>query len=960
MNSLKVQNILQTNCFLQDLKCRNSQVFQNDQDSKIENLDKVSASQSLKFYQLFGFENNTYVGTTTNNKNQNSTILQNKRDIFFKNLALLTRIKIQTTHYYKKFTNIYRTRLLDTQTRKTIQDLSDFIPEKINFCFEFFLVILEKSSCLTLFDIQQNQYFAFKLTLLIVNFFYFVILSLVTVYQVNDSFQNYFSKFICFLWIIEIVVCCNSKIYTNDQIINDRGNVILFYLKERMPFDLLALTSIIITLSIKLEARALILVRLISFTKLCNLSREYKILEAQLSIILKNSYYIQLIKILFQLFLVSHIISLIWYLLTYFDNQHKYGSQKFQFIENQNWSTIYFQNLYWSLTLINTGSNSYETPQQNIFVVFVMLFNIFIYGYFISSFCAIIYQNKKQNLKKSIEVAYLHKQLAQKNISNEFKMKINQYLDSYYKNADNLIYQLKIYQILPRELRDQLTLQMNIQLIKNIKCICNTYSLQTLEKLSLNCIDEIYLPGQIIQTQNQDDQYLFYIQEGQVEILNANCKNQKTQIPYEFLQKGDVFGEVGFFTGVEVNYFIKCIKTTKVLKIKRSEFMKIIKNNKEEFQNFCQTKDQILLYNDFKDIQLKCKFCQKFTHLTKDCQMINLNQKSFLYRIKINEQKIQQRRIFKRKLLFHHNSLNNLSINQMLAFKYQFNNDHENLKEMDLVEYLQCSWSQNQSQDISQYQHQLIEAQDQYVEEYILQKELEACNKNYGSYLKSEVLSQQAKNRSSIQSTKIAPLSAHEIDDQQGLEKKFNKMGTLDKPNLQQIEPTQHATVKENSKYENQKSLVDLDGVKKYKENNESPQVEQNDDVFTNTKASQHVRQTRGNSLSKIFLEVDNHSEYGWLSQKKKSQHELINKNIDQQKQSNLNSPSRLSRGATNKNTLVQIKSDQIVFSNSYYWQFDRLKNYQNYYASGNSNLVIEQFNKILQKNKINSKIKNV
>ncbi|KAL4462329.1 hypothetical protein ABPG73_009907 [Tetrahymena malaccensis] len=733
MNSLQVQNILQTNCFLQDLKGRNSQVFQNDQESKIENLDKVSVSQSLKFFQLFGFENNTYVGTTTNHKNQNSTTLQNKRDVFLKNLALLAKIKIQTTHYYKKFTNIYRTRLLNTQTRKIIQDLSDFIPEKTHFCLDFVLEILEKSQCLTLFDIY----------------------------------------------------------------------------------------------------------------------------------------------------------------------------------------------------------------------------------YFISSACAIIYQMNKQDLKKSTEVVYLHKQLAQKNISNEFKMTINQYLDSYYKNADNLIYQLKIYQILPRELREQLTLQMNIQLIKNIKCICTTYSLQTLEKLSLNCIDEIYLPDQIISTQSQDDYYLFYIQEGQVEILNSNCKTQKTQIPYEVLQRGDVFGEVGFFTGIDANYFIKCIKTTKVLKIKRSDFVKIIKNNNEEFQKFCQTKDQILLYNDFKDIQLKCKFCQKFTHLTKDCQLINLNQKQFLHRIKINEQKIQQRRNIKRKLLFHHNSLNNLSINQMLAFKYQFNNDHENLKDMDLVEYLQYSWSQNEQQDISQYQQQINEAQDYYFEEYFQQKELEACNKTYGSYLKSEILSQQAKKRSSIQSTKIAQLSTHEIDDQQAHEKKFNKMGTLDRPNLQQIEPSQHIVMKENSKYENQKSQMDLDGIKKCKEIiNESPQVEQNDEVLTNTKASQHIRQTKNNSLSKIFLEVDNHSEYGWLSQKKKPQQELINKNIELQKQSNLNSPCGLSRRATNKNTFVQIINDQTVFTNYYYWQFDKLKNYQNYYASGNSNLVLEQLNNLIYKNKKNSKLK--
>ncbi|KAL4433145.1 hypothetical protein ABPG74_010840 [Tetrahymena malaccensis] len=663
MNSLQVQNILQTNCFLQDLKGRNSQVFQNDQESKIENLDKVSVSQSLKFFQLFGFENNTYVGTTTNHKNQNSTTLQNKRDVFLKNLALLAKIKIQTTHYYKKFTNIYRTRLLNTQTRKIIQDLSDFIPEKTHFCLDFVLEILEKSQCLTLFDIQ--------------------------------------------------------------------------------------------------------------------------------------------------------------------------------------------------------------------------------------------------------------------------------------------------------ELREQLTLQMNIQLIKNIKCICTTYSLQTLEKLSLNCIDEIYLPDQIISTQSQDDYYLFYIQEGQVEILNSNCKTQKTQIPYEVLQRGDVFGEVGFFTGIDANYFIKCIKTTKVLKIKRSDFVKIIKNNNEEFQKFCQTKDQILLYNDFKDIQLKCKFCQKFTHLTKDCQLINLNQKQFLHRIKINEQKIQQRRNIKRKLLFHHNSLNNLSINQMLAFKYQFNNDHENLKDMDLVEYLQYSWSQNEQQDISQYQQQINEAQDYYFEEYFQQKELEACNKTYGSYLKSEILSQQAKKRSSIQSTKIAQLSTHEIDDQQAHEKKFNKMGTLDRPNLQQIEPSQHIVMKENSKYENQKSQMDLDGIKKCKEIiNESPQVEQNDEVLTNTKASQHIRQTKNNSLSKIFLEVDNHSEYGWLSQKKKPQQELINKNIELQKQSNLNSPCGLSRRATNKNTFVQIINDQTVFTNYYYWQFDKLKNYQNYYASGNSNLVLEQLNNLIYKNKKNSKLK--
>ncbi|EAS05391.2 hypothetical protein TTHERM_00697250 (macronuclear) [Tetrahymena thermophila SB210] len=293
-------------------------------------------------------------------------------------------------------------------------------------------------------------------------------------------------------------------------------------------------------------------------------------------------------------------------------------------------------------------------------------------------------------------------------------------------------------------------------------------------------------------------------------------------------------------------------------------------------------------------------------------------------------------------------------MNQMLAFKYQFNNDNDNLKEMDLQEYLEFSWSENQSQDVSQYQDQVKEVQDQYFEEYLLQKELEACNKTYGSYLKSEILSQQAKNRSSIQSTKVVPLSVHEFDDLQGLEKKFNKMGTLDRPNLQQCEPTQHITTKEN-----QKSLMDLDGVKKGKENNESSQVEQNEDVFTNTKASQHMKQTRGNSLSKIFLEIDNPSEYGRLSQKKKSQHELTNKNIDQQKQSNLNTPCGLSIKTTNRNTFIQVKSD-VIITNNYYWQFDKLKNYQNYYSKGNSNFVLDQFNKILQKNKKNSKVKNL
>jgi CRP-like cAMP-binding protein len=66
------------------------------------------------------------------------------------------------------------------------------------------------------------------------------------------------------------------------------------------------------------------------------------------------------------------------------------------------------------------------------------------------------------------------------------------------------------------------------------------------------------------------------------------------------LEKGNSFGEVGFFTGKSRNFTLKSQDFSTLLFIDRNEFIDLLQRNlPEDYEKFCDIKDSIKLNEDY-------------------------------------------------------------------------------------------------------------------------------------------------------------------------------------------------------------------------------------------------------------------------------------------------------------------------------------------------------------------------
>ena len=91
----------------------------------------------------------------------------------------------------------------------------------------------------------------------------------------------------------------------------------------------------------------------------------------------------------------------------------------------------------------------------------------------------------------------------------------------------------------------------------------------------------------------------------------------------KFKQKGDVFGEFSFFTQTPRDFSCRSMEFTTVLTIKRSDALKIFKENEEDYERFCHIKDKILLEKDYSVLNFRCFYCRSLKHNVCDCPSIH-------------------------------------------------------------------------------------------------------------------------------------------------------------------------------------------------------------------------------------------------------------------------------------------------------------------------------------------------
>ncbi|KAL4483105.1 hypothetical protein ABPG74_019131 [Tetrahymena malaccensis] len=168
--------------------------------------------------------------------------LFNTHPYFFRNLTMITKIKLKMKHFLDKFTNIKRSRLINSEIRQLINDQSDILMIEEDFLQNVLMNFNKwpffKHFQIPLFKLSSQIGFYIKLILTLINIVYLLLLSIFIVLQVEDYFSKTTQLFINFFWLIDILFNVNCQAYVDNDIITEKVTIIGDILSEISTKDL--------------------------------------------------------------------------------------------------------------------------------------------------------------------------------------------------------------------------------------------------------------------------------------------------------------------------------------------------------------------------------------------------------------------------------------------------------------------------------------------------------------------------------------------------------------------------------------------------------------------------------------------------------------------------------------------------------------------------------------------------
>ncbi|CAD8157379.1 unnamed protein product [Paramecium pentaurelia] len=349
---------------------------------------------------------------------------------------------------------------------------------------------------------------------------------------------------------------------------------------------------------------------------------------------------LDLINVILSVYFVAHTMACFWYYMGELTS-HKFGYSwliKEQLLYETLWLR-YAYSLYWATMTMATVGYGDITAQNHYEVVssIVMMFiSSCTFAYSMNSIGYILklIYDQKQRYKKSLILINQH--MRNNNIEPELQSRIRNYLQFHFQedvfgSQEDID---KIYAYLPSSLKTELTVDIKMTIMKKIKLL-QFFSLQTQQFISQESELQTYLPGDFI---NDFDSSLYFFHTGSATVMEKQSNQQ-----IEILNEGDTFGEYSFFTGFNVSLKVKANTLCKVYKIERSKFQEVLKYNQRDFERFHQIKDEIIFTQNLQQINLKCRFCHRYHHISLNCPN-NFYQPDIEKLIKQDYFKQQQRR----------------------------------------------------------------------------------------------------------------------------------------------------------------------------------------------------------------------------------------------------------------------------------------------------------------------------
>ncbi|CAD8094343.1 unnamed protein product [Paramecium sonneborni] len=202
----------------------------------------------------------------------------------------------------------------------------------------------------------------------------------------------------------------------------------------------------------------------------------------------------------------------------------------------------------------------------------------------------------------------------------------------------------------------------------------------------------------IIQEHQIEDFCLYFILKGKVKIQFQGYFQGKPKRTFHILQEGQTFGEFSFVSGIPPYISINSQGLSTVLKLRRSDFLEIIKTFPQDNEIFCLFKDNCYQNHNM----FECHYCKIKGHLLFECQYLQYYPK----RLNVIEKHIYphpQQRFKSERKHKEPKALSMLFVVGERAKQYQQKLSQEVMTSEDFPMSSQLPYSENQTQQSPSY-----------------------------------------------------------------------------------------------------------------------------------------------------------------------------------------------------------------------------------------------------------------
>ncbi|KAM3132212.1 hypothetical protein pb186bvf_015672 [Paramecium bursaria] len=330
---------------------------------------------------------------------------------------------------------------------------------------------------------------------------------------------------------------------------------------------------------------------------------------------------IDLINMIVIIYFFAHIIACAWHyvaLKTEFMNQSWLIQHDLQ---NESAWIKYDASFYWAtLTMVTVGYGDIVPVNyvEQIVASIIMFISTIIFAYSMNQIGIIVKNINDQKVQQKRIQIMINNYMKKHEVNPALQERVRNYL-KYQMQQENEDEEdvNKILDSLPFSLKVEVEQQIQKQIISQFKLLFKLFSEGSLVKSIKHMEKQRFIPGEIIFNKEQNNQNIYLIQEGEVQLVE-----QQSGMELQVLKKGDAFGEYSFFTQQATKLAAMSVGFTEIYSINREIFLQIIKDNRKDFEKFHHIKDSLLFQGNMSSIGLFCNFCKSQYHLNINCPQI--------------------------------------------------------------------------------------------------------------------------------------------------------------------------------------------------------------------------------------------------------------------------------------------------------------------------------------------------